>query len=132
MSKIEAFTFGEPTPVMDRYDLLYTGVWLAGQNYYEPPVDLQALAKSYRATAHHGSALQVKRNILLKCFQPSRFLSRQDFARIALDYLVFGNLYGERVENRFGRLLKLKPLPALYTRRGVEEGVYWWVQSWRD
>lgn len=125
----EAFTFGEPTPVMDRYDMLYTGCWLAAEEYYEPPVDLSALAKSYRATAHHGSALQVKRNILVKSFQPTKYLSRQDFSRMALDYLVFGNMYGEQVTNRLGDLLKVRPALAKYCRRGVKEGQYWWVHD---
>jgi len=128
--KIEAFTFGEPTPVMDRYEMLYTGCWMAGQDYYEPPVDLSALAKSYRATAHHGSALQVKRNILVKSFQPTKYLSRQDFARMALDYLVFGNLYGEMITNRLGGLVKVKPVLAKYCRRGIKPETYWWVHGW--
>jgi PBSX family phage portal protein len=131
MSKsVEAFTFGDPVPVMDRYDMLYTGCWMAGQDYYEPPVDMAALAKSYRATAHHGSALQVKRNILVKTFQPTQYLTRQDFARMAMDYLVFGNLYGEQVQNRLGRLIQIKPVLAKYCRRGVEADSYWWVHDW--
>lgn len=129
-NSIEAFTFGEPVPVMDRYDMLYTGCWMAGQDYYEPPVDMAALAKSYRATAHHGSALQVKRNILVKTFQPTQYLSRQDFARLAMDYLVFGNLYAELIENRLNRLIQVKPILAKYCRRGVEPGSYWWVHDW--
>ncbi|WP_445620677.1 hypothetical protein ACUN8C_01845 [Kushneria sp. Sum13] len=56
----EAFTFGEPVPVTDLADFLYTGCWMANARWYEPPVDLAALAKMYRATAHHGSGLQVK------------------------------------------------------------------------
>jgi PBSX family phage portal protein len=128
--KFEAFTFGEPTPVMDRYEMLYTGCWAAGQDYYEPPVDLGALAKSYRATAHHGSALQVKRNILVKSFQPTKYLSRQDFSRMALDYLVFGNLYGEMITNRLGGLVKIKPVLAKYCRRGIKPETYWWVHGW--
>lgn len=130
--RAEAFTFGEPTPVMDRYDMLYTGCWMAGQDYYEPPVDLSALAKSYRATAHHGSALQVKRNILVKSFQPTQYLSRQDFSRMALDYLVFGNMYGEQITNRLGKLIKVRPALAKYCRRGLKEGQYWWVHDFMD
>lgn len=132
MSKttFEAFTFGDPIPVMDRFEMLYTGCWMSGNDYYEPPVDMAALAKSYRATAHHGSALQVKRNILVKTFQPTPFLSRQDFARMALDYLVLGNLYGEQVENRFGKLISIKPVLGKYCRRGIKEGQYWWVHDW--
>jgi len=128
----EAFTFGDPEPVMDRYDMLYTGCWLAEQEYYEPPVDMSALAKSYRATAHHGSALQVKRNILVKSFEPTQYLSRQDFSRMAMDYLVFGNMYGEQIENRLGRLIGIKPVLAKYCRRGVKPGQYWWVHDLFD
>ncbi|MBB5320483.1 phage portal protein [Marinobacter oulmenensis] len=128
----EAFTFGDPEPVMDRYDMLYTGCWLAEQEYYEPPVDLSALAKSYRATAHHGSALQVKRNILVKSFEPTDYLSRQNFSRMALDYLVFGNMYGEKIENRLGRLIEIRPALAKYCRRGVKPGQYWWVHDLFD
>lgn len=131
-NSVEAFTFGDPVPVMDRYDMLYTGCWMAGQDYYEPPVDMSALAKSYRATAHHGSALQVKRNILVKTFQPTQYLSRQDFARMAMDYLVFGNLYAEQVENRLNRLIQVKPILAKYCRRGVKPGSYWWVHDWMN
>ncbi|MEX0738187.1 MAG: phage portal protein [Pseudohongiella sp.] len=129
-NSVNAFTFGDPVPVMDRYDMLYTGCWMAGQDYYEPPVDMAALAKSYRATAHHGSALQVKRNILVKTFQPTQYLTRQDFARMAMDYLVFGNLYGEQVMNRLGRLIQIKPILAKYCRRGVEADSFWWVHDW--
>ncbi len=133
MSKnFEAFSFGDPTPVLDRYDMLYTGCWLSDNDYYEPPVDIAALAKSYRATSHHGSSLQVKRNILVKTFVPSKYLSRQDFARMALDYLVFGNMYGEQIKNRLGGLLKIRPALAKYCRRGVDEDQFWWVTYWDE
>ncbi len=127
--KFEAFTFGDPTPVLDRYEFLYTGIWSANE-WYEPPVDWPALAKSYRATAHHGSALQVKRNILVKTFIPHRLLSRQAFAALAIDYLVFGNSYLERVYSRLGKLLELRPARAKYVRRGVELDRYFWVPDW--
>lgn len=128
----EAFTFGDPTPVMDRYDMLYLGCWMAGSRWYEPPVDLSALSKSYRATAHHGSALQVKRNILVKTFQPTQWLSRSDFACLALDYLVFGNAYAEQVRSRLSSLLQIRPARAKYVRRGIEPGSYWWVHGWKQ
>lgn len=131
-ARFEAFTFGDPTPVMDRYDILYLGCWMAGSRWYEPPVDLSALSKSYRATAHHGSALQVKRNILVKTFQPSQWLSRSDFACLALDYLVFGNAYAEQVRSRLGNLMQIRPARAKYVRRGIEEGSYWWVHGWKQ
>lgn len=130
--RVEAFTFGEPVPVMNQYDLLYAGCWAFGGRYYEPPMDLAALAKIYRATPHHGSALQVKRNVLMKTFQPTAFLSRTDFLCLALDYLVFGNLYAQRIENRFGKLLKLKPALARFVRKGIEPDSFWWVPAWEQ
>lgn len=123
------FSFGDPVPVLSAYDLLYSGCWSYGSRYYEPPVDLSALAKLYRATAHHGSALQVKRNILLRTFKPNRFLSRSDFTRLALDLLVFGNMYGEQVRSRLGSLMKIEPALARYVRVGMNPGDYWWVHS---
>lgn len=128
----EVFSFGDPVPVMSRYDFLYTGCWAMGNRWYEPPVDFSALSKVYRATAHHGSALQVKRNVLIKTFQPTKFLSRTDFACIALDYLVFGNLYVEQIKNRLGKLLMLKAARAKYVRRGIDLENYWWVDSFNQ
>jgi hypothetical protein len=99
----------DPTPVLNAYDFLYSGCWSYGSRYYEPPVDFNALAKLYRATAHHGSALQVKRNILLRTFEPTPFLNRSNFTRLALDLLVFGNLYAEQVRSQLGRLMRIEP-----------------------
>lgn len=129
---IEAFSFGDPTPVLDRYDFLYTGIWMSANEWYEPPVDWPALARSYRATAHHGSALQVKRNILVKTFRPHPLLNRRAFAALALDYLVFGNCYLEQMRGRLGKLLELRPAQARYVRRGVELDRYFWVPNWLE
>lgn len=126
---VQAFTFGEPTPVLNKYDFLYTGCWMVNARYYEPPVDLSGLAKIYRATAHHGSALQVKRNILLKTFQPTRWLNHTAFTTLALDYLVFGNCYGQQLRSRLGTLMEVKPALARYTRVGTEPDSYWWVHN---
>ncbi|HBX8444332.1 TPA: Presumed portal vertex protein, partial [Klebsiella pneumoniae] len=56
-------------------------------------------------------------------------LSQQDFSRFALDFLVFGNAFLELRKSVTGRPLKLEASPAKYTRRGIEEDVYWWVPS---
>ena len=50
-AKFEAFSFGDPTPVLDRYDFLYTGVWMSANEWYEPPVDFPALANDNREYA---------------------------------------------------------------------------------
>ncbi|EDY85435.1 phage portal protein, PBSX family [gamma proteobacterium HTCC5015] len=128
MSDPIQFSFGDPKPVLSVYDLMYTGC-MPFSRYYEPPFDMRGLSKLYRATPHHGSALQVKRNILVKTFMPTKLLSRTDFAKLALDYLVYGNLYAERVDNRLGELLKIKPRLARYMRVGIEEESYWWTHT---
>lgn len=125
----EVFTFGDPTPVLNAYDFLYSGCWSYGSRYYEPPVDFNALAKLYRATAHHGSALQVKRNILLRTFEPTQWLNRSNFTRLSLDLLVFGNFYAEQVRSQLGRLMKIEPALARYVRVGIKPDTYWWVHS---
>ena len=48
-----------------------------------------------------------------------------------LDYLVFANGYLEKRMSVTGRLAKLETSPAKYTRRGVEEDVYWWCRMLR-
>ncbi|WP_223160984.1 phage portal protein [Salinicola aestuarinus] len=131
-ARAQAFTFGEPVPVIDMQDFLYTGCWMLGSRWYEPPIDLAALAKTYRATAHHGSSLQVKRNILSRSFVPHPLLSRQAFRALVNDYLVFGNAYAEQVFGRLGRLLEIRPAQARFVRRGVEAGQYWWTCDWRQ
>ncbi|MBZ9576713.1 phage portal protein [Modicisalibacter sp. MOD 31.J] len=129
-ARAEAFSFGDPEPVTSLRDFFYEGVWLSPNEWYEPPIPFTILAKSYRATAHHGSALQVKRNILLRTFQPHPLLSRQAFSALALDHLVFGNSYLEEIRGRLGRLLELRRLPAKYMRRGAQVDRYFWVPDW--
>lgn len=128
-----AFSFGDPLPVLDGRDMLqYIEAWRRGK-WYEPPVSLAGLAKSFRSAPHHSSAIYVKRNILVSTFRPHPLLSRQDFARFALDYLVFGNAYLERITNRFGKPVQLKPALAKYMRRGCDDlDIYFYVAAWQQ
>ncbi|MBZ5876023.1 phage portal protein [Chromohalobacter israelensis] len=129
-ARAEAFSFGDPEPVTSMRDVFYEGIWLSPDEWYEPPVSMSILAKSYRATAHHGSALQVKRNILLRTFVPHPLLGRQAFSSLALDYLVFGNAYLEEVRGRLGKRLPFRHLGAKYMRRGgALADRYWWVPN---
>ena len=126
---MEAFTFGDPMPVLDRADILnYAECWSNGR-WYEPPVSWDGLAKSYRAGTHHASALQFKRNVLMSTFVPHKLLSREAFGRWALDYLVFGNGYVEDRQNLLGGSIQLEPSLAKYTRRGVEDGQFWFLDG---
>src|SRR5450830_662630 len=121
--RVEAFTFGDPVSVLDSREIFDCfECWRVG-DWYEPPVDLAGLAKSFTASVHHSSAILFKVNILTSTFKPSAILSREDFKRLALDHLTFGNCYGEARRSATNRLLKIKPSLAKYTRRGVEDAI---------
>ncbi|TCP07755.1 PBSX family phage portal protein [Crenobacter luteus] len=129
---IQAFSFGDPTPVLDRREILDYAECLNAGRWYEPPISFEGLARSWRASVHHNSAIAVKRNVLASTFKPHPFLSRSAFQQLAQDYLVFGNLYAEVVKNRLGGVMRLDPAPAKFVRRGVDLARYWWVPGWNQ
>ncbi|NIJ70578.1 phage portal protein [Xanthomonas sp. 60] len=127
--RAEAFTFGDPTPVLDQRGILdYLDCWRNGR-YYEPPISLQGLARTTRANPYLQSGLTLKRNMLVRTFQPHRLLSRAAFAQLALDFTTFGMAYVERRNNALGRVLQLAVPLAQYMRRGVEAGEFFQVTS---
>nr|WP_257811875.1 phage portal protein [Burkholderia glumae] len=115
----EAFTFGDPMPVLSRADILDYCEVLSNGTWYEPPVSFSGLAKSFRAGTHHASAIFFKRNVLASTFIPHPKLSREAFSRWALDFLIFGNGILERRLSRTGSTLAYVPAPAKYVRRKV-------------
>jgi len=119
---VEAFTFGDPTPVLDQRDIgaYFHTAW--NGRFYEPPVSFCGLAKLLPSNPHHQSAISVKVNILSSCFRPTRYLSRQAFKRLALDFLVFGNGYPVLRRSRLGGPFDLTPAPARWTRRNRDGG----------
>jgi len=129
---VQAFSFGEPTPVLDRREILDYIECTGNGRWYEPPISFDGLAHSLRAAVHHSSPIYVKRNILASTFIPHPLLSQQEFSRFALDYLVFGNAFLELRRNQLGEPLRFECVPAKYARRGVEEGTYWFVQQWKE
>lgn len=124
----EAFTFGDPVPVLDRRELLDYVECVVMDKWYEPPVSFDGLARTFRAAVHHSSPINVKRNILTSTFIPHPLLSGQAFSRFIQDYLVFGNAYLEKRTNRLGGVLALEPSLAKFTRRGTDLDTYWFVQ----
>ncbi len=124
----QAFSFGDPIPVLDRRELLDYVECVQMDRWYEPPVSFDGLARTYRAAVHHSSPIAVKRNILTSTFIPHPLLSQQAFSRFVQDYLVFGNAYLEKRTNRLGGILSLEPSLAKYTRRGIDLDTYWFVQ----
>ncbi|MBC7907049.1 MAG: phage portal protein [Rhodospirillaceae bacterium] len=115
-SSIEAFTFGDPVPVLDSRDFMgyFHSAW--NGRWYEPPVSFDGLAKALPANPHHQSAINYKANLLAHYFRPHKLLSRFDFKRLALDYLVFGNGFLEARRSRIGTTMALKPTLARWTR----------------
>ena len=77
----EAFSFGDPIPVLDRRELLDYVECVQMDRWYEPPVSFDGLARTYRAAVHHSSPIAVKRDILSSTFIPHRLLGH--FASVA-------------------------------------------------
>lgn len=124
-SSIQAFTFGEPVPVLSGRELSdYMECWFNGR-YFEPMVNLNSLAKSYKCTPYLSSGIIFKRNFLANLFIPHQKLSRQDFEQIALDFIWCGNAYLEEIISKVGTVISYKPVLAKYTRRGEHLGEYW-------
>lgn len=127
---MHAFSFGEPTPVLDKRDFMNYLESVKMEKWYAPPISLDGLAKSLNAAIHHSSPLFFKRDILASCFIPHKLLSRDTFSRWALDFMVLGNGYIERRENPFGHALTLKHTMGKYMRRGNDLETYWQVSGW--
>lgn len=126
---IEAFTFGEDVSVIDGRSAwgYFEGLW-RNADWYEPPVPFLALAKSFRMSPHHESAIRLKIKLLRRHFVPTRWMDTDTHDRLVLDYLQMGNLFAERINNLGGRVLRYKHSPALHTRVGVETGRYFWTR----
>ncbi|HWJ69112.1 MAG TPA: phage portal protein [Sphingobium sp.] len=129
---IEAFTFGDAEPVLDRATVLDMLECWRNDRWYEPPVSVDGLARAYRVSPHHSSAIMLKCNLLAGALEPTPMLARGAFKAAVQDYLVFGNCYFEQIANRLGGLLRLDHSLAKYTRRGIEAGRYWWVPTLRE
>lgn len=123
---VTMFSFGEPEAVLASsvFDMLNS--WDNGR-WYEPPISLDGLARTFRASPHHSSAIILKRNLLASSLSPDSLISRRDFTALVQDYLVLGNAYPQVIRNRLGGLLKLGYMPAKFVRRSKKAGEYWWV-----
>ncbi|MXO73173.1 phage portal protein [Altererythrobacter buctensis] len=121
------FTFGDPESVLDRRELSsYFEVW-HNNRWFEPPLPMDTLARSFNMSAHHRSAIALKLNLLVSHLQPSRWLGADDFERFAIDFLQMGNGYLEWVPNMAGGLAQARVSLARHTRVGTKPGVFWFV-----
>lgn len=123
----EAFSFGDPIPVLDRRELLDYVECVQTDRWYEPPVSFDGLARTFRAAVHHSSPIAVKCNILTSTYIPHPLLSQQAFTFLCrtIWFLVTPT---EKRTNRFGEVIALEPALAKYTRRGLDMDTYWFVQ----
>lgn len=120
---VRAFTFGAPESVLASNMGEYLGVFASDDGrIYTPPVSRTGLARLLRANAHHGTIPRFKRNLLLRDFIPSAGCSAQTMGRAALDFMVFGEAYFQRLRNIIGQVLELRHLPAINMRRKVGGG----------
>lgn len=127
-----SFSFGDAESVLDRRELFqYVEAWSNGR-WYEPPLRFDDLNRTLDMAPHHASAIRLKVNLLAKHFIPSRWLSLADFRKWALDFLVMGNGFLEERRNLAGRPLVMNHALARFTRRGIEDGAYWWLPTYRD
>lgn len=127
---VEAFTFGEPEVIQQRSLLDYVETAFNGR-WYEPPVSFPGLARAFRSSPHHGSAIFLKRNLLATTFVPHRLLSHATFAALVLDFLVLGNAFVERERSMFRTDLGLRHSLGLYTRRG-KDGRFFFARNYLD
>ncbi|MBD3721029.1 hypothetical protein IE992_09290 [Klebsiella pneumoniae] len=107
----EAFSFGDPIPVLDRRELLDYVECVQTDRWYEPPVSFDGLARTFRAAVHHSSPIAVKCNILTSTYIPHPLLSQQAFSRFVQDYLV---LVTPTWRNALTASVKLSPLSLLW------------------
>lgn len=114
---IQAFSFGDPEPVLNGYDFgsMFQVYW-NGQ-YYEPQVSLDGLAKSFRCTPHLSTALIYKKNQLVSAFKSNSIMSTKSFEQLVMDFLVFGTAYTEQIKSRSGKLVQATTPLAKYMRR---------------
>jgi PBSX family phage portal protein len=130
--RMEAFAFGDPEAVLDRREILDYLECPDNGKWFEPPISMDGLAKSSRSAVHHASAMIVKRNILVSCFEPHRMLSQTDFSIFAHEFIIFGNSYLEERDNMLGEPMRLTPPKAKYTRRGLDMDTYWFIPKWNE
>lgn len=130
--RAEAFTFGDPMPVLDGRGILdYLECWSNGR-WYEPPLSMEGLAKAVGSSVYLQSGLKFKRNMLAKTFIPHRLLSRATFEQFSLDWLTFGSAYLEQPRSRLGTRMPLQAPLAKYIRRGTDLETFYQVRSWKD
>lgn len=116
-STAKAFSWESETRIGSGLDIIHLFQAAHNGQYYELPYSIDAHGKYFYSLLYMRSALQVKSNILGSSLVKNKWFTQQQMARLAMDYLWFGNAYLERVTSKTGKLLQLNHSPAKYTRR---------------
>ena len=132
---VQAFSFGEPVEVLNRREIMDMVECYRNDRWYEPPLSLDGLARAFRVSPLHSSAIMLKRNLITASFDPvlrsagdpTPILSRSGFGKAEQDYLVFGNAYLEARKNVLGGIMRLNHALAKYTRRGIVDAEFYWA-----
>ena len=129
---MEAFTFGEPVPVLDRRDILDYVECISNGRWYEPPVSFTGLAKACVLpciTAHRFTS-----NVIFWLQRLSRTRGFPSRISAVLCWIFWCSVmrFWKSVTAPPVKVIRLETSPAKYTRRGVEEDVYWWVPSFNE
>ncbi|CAP02099.1 phage-related portal vertex protein (GPQ-like) [Acinetobacter baumannii SDF] len=128
IGRTEAFTFGDPVPVLSGGELSeYMECWFNGR-WYEPAVSLAGLSKSFSSTPYLSSGIIYKRNFLVNLFKPHPLLSRSAFEQVVFDFIWSGNLYLEEIRSVTKRTVKFKPSLSKYMRVG-EDNRYFMITN---
>jgi PBSX family phage portal protein len=131
-SSIQAFTFGDPEPVLNTHDLMSMFQVYWNGTYYEPPVSLDGLAKSFRSTPYLSTAIIYKRNQLVSAFKPNKLMSTKAFEQLVMDFLVFGMGYIEVVKSRTNQIVEITTPLAKYMRRKQDPKEFLMVtENWK-
>lgn len=126
---VEAFSFGEPVPMLDRAEILnYLSVQMMYEKWYSPPISWSGLAKSFRASVHHESAIGAKVNVMASILDIKK-MDHINKVRLLQDFFVFGNAYIRKVTNRMGEVIRLEVPLAKYVRKGVRPNSFWYVRE---
>lgn len=98
--------------------------------YFEPRISLHWLDQLITSVPYLGSALQVKRNYLLRCckLKNTKILNRTTLRKYIEDVLSFGHGYLEPEYIRGGKVLSLNHQMSMWTRNG-ESGEHWWIDN---
>lgn len=123
-----SFDLGDPMPMLDKADFFDLYQCSPLKDWLEPPVNFSQIARLLLSSAHHQSALEMKKNVLLSTMQTSERLPRQALEQLVMDYLIFGNAYLQIIKNPLGEIKRIYVPLAKYVRKNADN-VYYFING---